>query len=396
MRTSPHAQSWPNAGSRAWLVVAALALAPAIGLGISRFAYALLLPDMRASLGWSYAEAGWMNTSNALGYFMGALLASQAIERSGAFCVMATGALACVAALGLCAGFVDFWALNAARFIAGLGGSFSFVAGGVLAAQVAHGHPGRGAFLLAMFYAGPGLGIFLSGASVPLLLAWNGGRSWQDAWGALALLTLLLSLGLIVARGQHKQEGGHGRQAAPITRIMPLLSGYFVFGAGYIAYMTFMIAWVQAGGHGAFVQAGFWSLIGLAAMASPWLWSGVLETHRHGRAFALLTGVTALGAALPLVAGSTPALLISAALFGSAFFAVVAATTAFVRRNLPRAAWASSIGALTVAFGSGQAIGPMAIGTLTDAVGGLSTGLGVSAVLLALAAGIGGIQRDLV
>jgi Uncharacterised MFS-type transporter YbfB len=44
-------------------VVAGLAMAPAVALGLARFAYALLLPAMRADLGWSYANAGAMNTA---------------------------------------------------------------------------------------------------------------------------------------------------------------------------------------------------------------------------------------------------------------------------------------------------------------------------------------------
>jgi MFS family permease len=248
---------------------------------------------------------------------------------------------------------------------------------------------------LALFYAGPGFGIFLSGVSVPLLISLEGPRTWQDAWDALALLSFLLSLGLILAYGQKEQKAGDNRQAAPLTRIVPLLTGYFLFGAGYIAYMTFMIAWVREGGHGAFVQTQFWSLIGLAGMASPWLWSGVLASQQHGRAFGLLTAVTAIGAVLPLISSSMPALMISAAVFGSAFFAVVAATTAFVRRNLPRSSWASAIGAMTVAFGVGQAVGPVAIGALTDLTGALSSGLWTSVVFLVLGAGIGTIQRDL-
>src|SRR5262245_10833594 len=44
---------------RAAATILILALAPAIGVGIARFAYSLLLPDMRASLGWSYAAAGF-------------------------------------------------------------------------------------------------------------------------------------------------------------------------------------------------------------------------------------------------------------------------------------------------------------------------------------------------
>ena len=57
----------------AWLILI-LSLAPTIGLGIGRFAYALVLPDMRDALGWSYSAAGFMNTINAVGYLAGALL----------------------------------------------------------------------------------------------------------------------------------------------------------------------------------------------------------------------------------------------------------------------------------------------------------------------------------
>ena len=44
-----------------------LSLAPTAGLGIGRFAYALVLPDMRDTLAWSYSAAGFMNTINAAG-----------------------------------------------------------------------------------------------------------------------------------------------------------------------------------------------------------------------------------------------------------------------------------------------------------------------------------------
>ncbi|MEF1435498.1 YbfB/YjiJ family MFS transporter, partial [Neisseria gonorrhoeae] len=50
-----------------------LSLGSAIALGLARFAYALLLPSMKLDLGWSFAEAGAMNTANALGYLLGAL-----------------------------------------------------------------------------------------------------------------------------------------------------------------------------------------------------------------------------------------------------------------------------------------------------------------------------------
>src|SRR5258708_38229274 len=66
----------------AWLILI-LSLAPTIGLGIGRFAYSLVLPDMRETLGWSYSAAGFMNTINAAGYLAGALTASKLVNRFG-------------------------------------------------------------------------------------------------------------------------------------------------------------------------------------------------------------------------------------------------------------------------------------------------------------------------
>ena len=80
-----------------------LSLTPTVGLGIGRFAYSLVLPDMRDSLGWSYSAAGFMNTINAAGYLAGALVASRLVKRFGLSGAVRWGTLACVASLALCA-----------------------------------------------------------------------------------------------------------------------------------------------------------------------------------------------------------------------------------------------------------------------------------------------------
>ncbi|HKH01635.1 MAG TPA: YbfB/YjiJ family MFS transporter, partial [Bradyrhizobium sp.] len=71
---------------------------------------------------------------------------------------------------------------------------------------------------------------------------------------------------------------------------------------------------------------------------------------------------------------------------GVAFFAVVASTTAFVRFNYPPSAWPKGIAAMTIAFGIGQILGPIAVGTISDAFGSLSYALNVSAAMLAIGA----------
>src|SRR6202167_5362472 len=373
-----------------------LSLAPTVGLGIGRFAYALLLPDMRDSLGWSYSAAGFMNTINAAGYLAGALMTSKLITRFGLSATVRWGTLASVLSLALCALSGNFFILSFARLLAGLGAAAGFVAGAALAATIAQSQPARANFLLSLFYAGPGLGIVASGLVAPFVLQAFGPGSWWIVWWAMTILAIAMTVPLLLA--PIDAEVGIDTDASASFALRPVLiylAGYFLFGAGYIAYMTFMIAYVRDAGGGAAAQSAFWCLIGLSAFVTPWLWRRVLARDSGGVSTAIILGVNAVGAALPLLGHSSPLLAASALVFGIAFFAVVGSTTAFVRFNYPPAAWPSGIAAMTIAFGVGQTLGPIATGAITDAMGSLSYALNAGAAMLAAGAIASAFQRKL-
>lgn len=271
--------------------LAALALVPAIGLGIARFSYALLLPSMSSSLGWSYADAGWMTSVNAAGYLIAALISARFIGVVGANRVMRTGIFACVIALIMMGVFRHTALLNISWFLAGLGGASAFIAGGVIAAQVSQRHPARASFLLGIFYAGPGLGIVLSGVGVPWVLSQWGATAWPTAWLALAAISVVLALGVVWGVRVMPQSRVQAHALAPLASMQWMLVGYGFFGAGYITYMTFMIAWIQSHGESAAFQSLFWVVLGLAVTVFPWLWAGVLQNQRHGHAFAILNWI---------------------------------------------------------------------------------------------------------
>jgi predicted MFS family arabinose efflux permease len=373
-----------------------LSLAPIIGLGIGRFAYALVLPDMRDSLHWSYSAAGFMNTINAVGYLAGALLASRMIRRFGLARAVRWGTLAAIASLVLCASSGNFIVLSFARLLAGVGAAAGFVGGAALAATIAQSRPERANFLLSLFYAGPGLGILSSGLVAPFVLQHFGPGSWWIVWWAMTLLSVVMIIPLLLA----PLAGNAAIDRAAPTRfsIRPALIylvGYFLFGAGYIAYMTFMIAYVRDAGGGAAAQSAFWCLIGLSAFVTPWVWRRVLALDRGGLATTIILGVNAIGASLPIFGHSPLLLAISALVFGVAFFAVVGSTTAFVRFNYPPASWPTAIAAMTISFGIGQTLGPIVVGAITDAVGSLPFALNVSAAMLAAGAILSAFQKKL-
>lgn len=371
-------------------IALALSLGAAISLGISRFSYALLLPPMRADLDWSYLLAGTMNTANAFGYFTGALVTPALMRRLGAQAALIGGA-ALTGIFMLLSGFVtDAYALLFQRVLAGIASAFIFISGGVLAARLGALFPHRAGFLIGLYYGGTGFGITLSALLVPATLGAAGPaeHAWQWAWLVLGALCLLMTL--LMAAPAYRIDGstpaGGGRTHFRVRDFGYGLAGYFMFGVGYIGYMTFIVALLKEQGMQPGAITAFYALLGLAVVASSRIWARMLDHFKGGQALAILNALLALATVLPVLTSAPAAVLASGLLFGAVFLSVVASTTALVRHNLPPAAWSSGISGFTTVFAFGQIVGPTVAGWISDSAGGLQRGLLFSALALAVGA----------
>jgi hypothetical protein len=137
-----------------------------------------------------------------------------------------------------------------------------------------------------------------------------------------------------------------------------------------------------------------WAALGLSTVLSLRIWARPLAAWPAGRPFAAVMTTVAIGAALPLVGGGLPVMIVSALLFGC-FFMVPAAITAFVKVSLPPVLWGEAVAAFTLAFSILQCFGPAATGFLADVTGSLAAGLGISAGILLLGAAAGWMQRPI-
>ena len=385
----------------------ALALGAAVSLGLARFSYALLLGPMRADLGWSYFTAGAMNTANAAGYLLGALLTPRWIARHGPKSALVGGGLGAALLLALHAGVRADAPLAGLRLLCGMASAATFVAGGLLAARLASRAAGlvSPGLVLGLYYGGTGLGIIVSAGLVPVVIGASAGVAWASGWpagwpaawlalGAVAgLMTWLMHLGT-----RPDAPAAAAAQAVlpvPWRRLGFALAGYFLFGLGYIGYMTFIVTLLREQQLGSAAITAFYSTLGLGVVASSWLWAGLLQRWHGGQPMALLNALLALATLLPVLSAHPVAVFASGALFGAVFLSVVAASTAVVRHNLPPAAWPQGITAFTVIFALGQIAGPSVVGLIADGPGGLRRGLAVSAAVLALGAGLAWRQRGL-
>jgi len=380
----------------------ALSIGPAVGIGLARFGYAVLLPAMRADLGWTYTQAGSMNTANAIGYLGGALISAPLATRYGTGRMFRQSILWTAASMFLSGLTGDFVALLVLRVAAGIGGAVALITGATLAARmVAWGRHATSGMVIGLYFGGVGMGIAVMGLGIPVLLAALP-EAWRHVWVAMGLLALA---GIVPAgrasRGVPGEPGAEvavvGRRTrAPIVRAVmaPSLMAYFLFGLGYITYMTFAVAFLGEQEWGPWGLSVFWLVLGGSTFVSGFLWPRVLSGFPAGRSLAVRLGVLSVGCAVPLLTNSAWGVLASAVLFGGSFLSVVGVVTDVVRRGLEPQAWSAGIALFTVSFSMGQTLGPIASGALADVTGGLSSGFALSTGVLVLSLLVALFQRE--
>ena len=362
--------------ARVEVVALGLSMA-ATTLGLSRFGYGVLLPAMRADLGWSFAEAGLLDTANAVGYLAGALASPALLRRFDAAAVLrACAVTVCLCLLG--SAVLDaLGPLMLLRGIAGAAGSALFVVGGLLAARLA-ASTSRSGVVLGIYYAGVGPGILLTATMAPLVLA-DVGR-WPLGW--LALGVLVGGCAMVAGRSAARVPAAPVAAPATETRSAPLgwvLTAFVLFGIGYVPFSTFAVQlWHQTDPSPGFAPA-LWALVAVSATASGWVWRGLLT--RPDVALVVLLALVAAAVVLPIWSATVPALAASALLFGLGFLSVTAAVTGLIQRYRPADQWSRLLAGFIAAFGAGQVIGPVLTGLLADRIG-LRAGLVGPAVLL--------------
>jgi len=383
---------------RSWFILAGLALGVTVTNGFARFAYGLLLPAMQSEMGWNYAQAGWLNTANALGYILGAVLTMVLIRYLSPSRLFAFGLISTTIAL-LATGMVPaIWWQTLWRILAGMFGAMSFSTAGALTAGLFPGDPRRNALAIAiLFGSGGGLGIVLAGAVLPLMLDALGDAYWATGWIIIGAISLaFMPLGLWSAYQLYvKPVSKIKHNPLGVRRMLPEMAGYAGFGLGYIVYLTFLSAWMTEQDASAGFIALVWVLLGTCICFSPFLWRPVFARHASGLPLALILFCIAIGTALPVLLPGSLMLIVSAIVFGSSVFMAPGAVTNFARQNLPSESWGNAISLFTLVFALAQTLGPYAAGLAGDLFGNIGISLLAAAGLLLVGAAAALLQKSL-
>lgn len=373
----------PPAALRAWQVLLGGICGLVLTIGLARFAYTPLLPQMLAQAGLGVADGGLLAAINYAGYMSGALLAAWIESPTWRHRLYSWGlplALVITALMGWSSSFAA-WALS--RYLGGLCGA----AGMLLGSGLVQGWLMRSGRRpeLGLYFIGLGLGIVVSALGAMGMTRLELG--WSAQWQGFALIGMLFLVPAWLWRPPVPAPGSRGAAgAAPGPRWMAtMVAAYFCAGWGFVINATFTVAIVEKqpllAGQGPWA----WLLVGLAATPAVFVWDRIARRAGDVGALLIAFGLQIVGVLLPVLAvGLLPA-LVGALLYGATFIGIVSLTLALVGRRSP-ANPGKAMARLTLSYGLAQVSAPALTGRMVEARGSFDAALWLTAAVLALGA----------
>ncbi|MDI6725972.1 MAG: YbfB/YjiJ family MFS transporter [Smithellaceae bacterium] len=363
-----------------WAVVAIGVLVKMSGLGFGRFAYAMLLPSMRESLGFNYIQMGLLSAGIMLGYLIFSYVGGAFTRRHGPKKVVIVSLFSSVASMALLGRSSEFPLLLLLTFIMGAGAAGAHISTTTLPmAWFGKRTIGRA---LGAVTGGTGLGIVITGLMIPPLLISFGDDGWRASWtlmSSITLVVLIICLIFIHERPDHSLPLPDG-PAEQVT-LVPAVAGqrelslrilflvYFVFGFAYNIYATYFVAFVVEDLHLAKGTAGvIWAIFGWMCMLSGLIWGFIADRFGSRSAIIWNNSIISLSVLLPLFFNGPSILGLSTFLFGGAFLGMVT-IVATVIGDQAEEKRAYLFGLITLIHGIGQLLGTTIGGYLKDYTG---------------------------
>ncbi|WP_433589487.1 MFS transporter [Pseudomonas koreensis] len=356
-----------------------------MAMGIGRFALTPQLPHLLSEGQFDLTAAGLIAAANYLGYLLGAVDAMFAHRPQQVQRRLYGGLWLCVL-LTLASFWANgFWSHLLLRFGTGVASAWVLVMITALSQPLAAaaGRPRLGALV----FAGPGLGIFLTGllALVSHLLQQTSATLWL-IYAGVALLMLLAIVRILPQPGTHTPvaslNGSHSNRGIP-----RLAAVYALYGVGYIIPATFLSQMANAQFHGQWQADLFWPCFGLGAAIGVLLVS--LRRHDPNTTRHWLTAtlwLQALGVFACLL-GSGYGLALGVMLCGMPFLACMQLVMQRSRELAPHTTQRNA-GLLTACFAVGQLSGPLLAALSSHFSGGLQPALVIAGSGLLIAGGL--------
>lgn len=354
-------------------------------IGVARFAYTPMIPEMSEGAGLSDDLAGYLATANYAGYLCGALFISFISSIALKAMLFKAGlVLAVITSAGM--GLSDSeWLWYLMRFLSGLSSAAGMLLG---AGLLMHWYIKRNhSAVLGGFFTGLGIGIVITAITAKLIAPY---LSWALQWQVYAFISLVLIIPVFKWLPDFSNEQPLPSNQAAISHfsrafIPALQISYFCAGIGYVVSATFLVAIAESTselkGHGWLI----WLVTGIACAPASAIWDRAIHLTDQWFALFLAFFMKALSLILIIYSQNLFAVLLSSLLYGASFIGIVSMMLAMVGRLFPENP-SKPMSKLTFSYGIAQMVGPAVVGYMANYYGNYQNGLIITLLAVVMGA----------
>lgn len=354
-----------------------------MAMGIGRFALTPQMPHLLSEGQIDLTGAGLIAAANYLGYFVGAVDSIFARSHQPIRARLYGGLWLCVLLTLASYWAHGFWPHLLLRFGTGVASAWALVMITSLSQPlaIAAGRPRLGALV----FAGPGLGILLTGllALGSNLLGQSSATLWL-VYGGVALLMLLAILPFLPRPSLTDAPISGADSNASIAHLGWI---YFLFGLGYIIPATFLSQMASAQFKGAWQADLFWPCFGLAAALGVVVASLRRKAPNTTRRWLMTTLWLQAAGVFACLLGNGWGLALGVLLCGGPFLACMQLVMARLREVAPHG-YQRNTGVLTACFAIGQLSGPLLASVSNHLSDGLQPALVIAGCGLLMAGAV--------
>jgi MFS family permease len=367
-------------------------------LGLGRFSLGMLLPSKAISQKLNYYQMGLIGTGNFVGYMISVILAGIFARLIGARLTIFLGLIlvgSSMVFISFADGFIGVMVLYVAT---GIGSGLANVPMmGLVSHWFYKSNRGRAAGTM---ISGNGFAIVFTGLLIPWINTSMGAEGWRTGWLTIGIISLAISvIAVFFLRNEPSEKGltplgkadatpttlkskSINKQKSNKLTMIHLGCIYFLFGATYVVYATFIVtAMINERGFAENTAGTFWAVVGgLSIFSGPlfgWL------SDRLGRKIGIIFVYTLFTISYVLVAAnlSNLFLYVSIGIFGLAVWSIPTIMSAAVGDYAGPVEAVKAFGFITLFFGVGQITGPAVAGFMADITGSFNMAFWVCAAL---------------
>lgn len=339
-------------------------------LGLGRFAFGMILPNMQESLHLSTTQVGFISSSNFIGYIAGIFIANFLYTKFSThrliFSTMGFQALF----MALMTISYNYLAISLFYFISGF---FCAVANISIMAHIANIVPKniRGK-VLGIVVSGSGMAIVLSGQITPFIESHTLQTPWRVSWLIFSvLITLFAFLSLPGIKKHTKHELPQIKHSSKkyffIGSFWKVGALYMIFGLTYSVFVTYFVkAVIEKYSVSSALSGDFWALLGFTSMFSGFIFGLLADKIGAYKTLIFVFFIQTLAHFTLTLDIGTFAIWASTILFGITVWSIPSLIALLTSIHFDVKRTAQILSLITIFFALCQALGPVVAGYIYD------------------------------